>query len=422
MKQILRLLFVLFPMSVFAQTDEEPEYKAVVIHYNANWQVTSPEAAVAKRLTYFSAEAKKMQHLGAPLFQHAITDYYANNTIMAKGYYNAQGKKWGKWVFYHPNGQIDCEGSFFDDVPTGNWKFWSPSGAPLTDVTLNGEEMRVHNLWSETGKQLVKDGQGEYKAPFPSVDGRGASMLEGTFVDGYKTGWWRLTGTNGKMELEQMYDSKGKFLSGTIYVNGAPAISKEDLMHLVSLPDYLLNIEYWATDPKYYPARYPVAADLLGCQVKRVDIPKTDVESADYYYQVVQRLSNGKVDTLQFGGPVKEASFKGDLFQYTKKNFKGPSSDYLGRNNIEGLLIIGFTVMEDGRVKDAVVKKSVHPKVDEEGLRFVNSMPAWNPAMQRGKPVASEMIFPIRFSVRTEEYVQPPSVHSPKQFSNMYRW
>ncbi|MCP2042573.1 energy transducer TonB [Pontibacter sp. HSC-36F09] len=422
MKQTLLAVLLLFLMvPAFAQQNEEPEYKGVILHYNADWQITSPEEAVAKRLTYFSTDVREMQHLSAPLFQHVVTDYYADNTVMAKGYYNAQGKKWGKWVFYHPNGQVDCEGNFSENVPTGNWKFWSASGTPLADVTLNGEEMRVNNLWSETGNQLVKDGQGEYKAPFAAANGKGTSILEGMFVDGYKTGWWRLTDASGKMELEQIYDSKGKILSGTIYVNGVPTISKDDLMHLVSLPDYLFYIEQWRTDPKYYAAKYPVAADLLGCQITKVDLPQSDVAPADYYFQVVQRRSNGEVDTLQYGVPVIEASFKGDLFEYTKKNFKGPSSTYMGRNKIEGLLMISFTVMEDGQVKDATVKKSVHPKVDEEGLRFVNSMPAWNPATRLGKPIASEMILPIRFSVRTQ-HVQPPSPRMPDPFSNIYRW
>lgn len=422
MKQTLLAVLLLFLTApAFAQQDEAPEYKAVIIHYNADWQITSPEDAVAKRLTYFSADVKEIQHLGAPLFQHVVTDYYADNTVMAKGYYNAQGKKWGRWVFYHPNGQVDCEGSFSEDVPTGNWKFWSASGTPLADVTLDGEEMRVDNLWSDTGNQLIKDGQGEYKAPFPLTKGKGTSVLEGQFVDGYKTGWWRLTDADGKMELEQIYDSKGKLLSGTVYANGVPAVSKVDLMQLISLPDYLLYMEHWRADPKYYSARYPIAADLLGCQITRVDLPKSDVTPADYYFQVLQRKSNGEADTLQYGVLVREASFKGDLFEYTRKNFKGPSPSYLGNNKIEGLLVISFTVMEDGQVKDAEVKKSVHPKVDEAGLRFVNSMPAWNPATKLGKPVASEMLLPIRFAVRTQ-YIQPPSTYSPERSFNMHRW
>jgi antitoxin component YwqK of YwqJK toxin-antitoxin module len=397
MKQILRILLTLLPMSVFAQTDEEPEYKAVVIHYNANWEVTKPETAVAKRLTYFSNDIKAVPDLSAPLFQNAITDYYANNVIMAKGFYNAKGQKWGKWVFYHPNGRVDCEGNFSEDAPSGKWAFWTPTGEPLMDVTLEGEKMLVHNFWSEAGEQLIKDGAGVYTALHASVNGKGQSTLQGTFANGYKTGWWRLTDAANNIELEQLYDSKGEFFSGKVYVNGAPTVSKDDLITLVSLPDYLLRIENWATDSKHYPVRYPIAAELLGWQISRVESLGTKTSPAGYHYLVVQHRANGQADTLQHGVQAMEASFKGDLMQYALKNFKAPSPHYMLSNKIEGLLVIKFTVAEDGRVLDPVVVKSVHPKIDEEGLRVVNTMPAWNPAIKYGKPVASEVFFPMRF-------------------------
>ncbi|PVY44011.1 energy transducer TonB [Pontibacter virosus] len=418
MKHTLLAVLLLFSSALAFAQSEEPEYKPVVIHYNANWQVTKPEAAVVKRLAYLPANMKDIHNLEAPTFQHAITDYYADNSVMARGYYNAQGKKWGKWLFYHPNGQLDCEGSFNEDAPTGNWKFWTPAGEPIMDITVEEESVRVHSLWGASGEQLVKDGHGVYKAPFPSVATKGVSMLEGEFVDGYKTGWWRLTDPSGKMELEQMYDSKGRFLSGTKYEKGKPAISESDKMKLIALPDYLLLAEAWGVDHKYYEPKFPVIAELLNFKTIKVDVAPTKDRPADHYYYVVQQRSSGLADTALYGVPLIEPVFSGELQQYIYRNFRMPRSLY--NSPISGLLVVRFNVTEAGKIGDAEVIRSVHPKIDEEAIRFVNSMPAWKPATRLGKPVATSMTLPIRFysgsmSMDSRQYM-------PKQYSNMFLW
>ena len=45
---------------------------------------------------------------------------------------------------------------------------------------------------------------------------------------------------------------------------------------------------------------------------------------------------------------------------------------------IQGRVIVQFTIEKDGSVSDVKVVKSVHPLVDEQVVRAVSAMPAWN--------------------------------------------
>ena len=56
-----------------------------------------------------------------------------------------------------------------------------------------------------------------------------------------------------------------------------------------------------------------------------------------------------------------------------------------------------YTVDTTGKVTRAHIVRSVHPEFDAEALRVVNSFPAWKPAMQNGKPVASKYTMPVVF-------------------------
>ena len=53
--------------------------------------------------------------------------------------------------------------------------------------------------------------------------------------------------------------------------------------------------------------------------------------------------------------------------------------------------------MEDGRLTDIKVAKSISPSIDKEAIRMVKSMPKWTPGKQRGKAVRVSYTVPINF-------------------------
>ena len=62
-----------------------------------------------------------------------------------------------------------------------------------------------------------------------------------------------------------------------------------------------------------------------------------------------------------------------------------------------GLVTIGFTVTETGKVTNVQVLESDQPSLNKEAERIVSEMPDWIPGKQRDKPVPVKYSVPVRF-------------------------
>lgn len=90
--------------------------------------------------------------------------------------------------------------------------------------------------------------------------------------------------------------------------------------------------------------------------------------------------------------------FPGDIYVYLAKSVKYPLAAI--NNDIQGRVIVGFVVNEDGRINNAVVKRGIGSGCDEEALRVVNAMPTWKPGRQNGKAVKVYYTLPINFKLQ----------------------
>lgn len=111
---------------------------------------------------------------------------------------------------------------------------------------------------------------------------------------------------------------------------------------------------------------------------------------------------NGK-ETIQAPvAPITYAEempvFQGDIYAYLAKSVRYPRAAI--ENGVEGRVIISFVVNEDGRISNAVVERGIGAGCDEEGLRVVNSMPAWRPGRQNGRAVKVYYTLPINFKLQ----------------------
>ena len=98
----------------------------------------------------------------------------------------------------------------------------------------------------------------------------------------------------------------------------------------------------------------------------------------------------------------KMPSFPGgdaELLKYIATNIKYPkvSQD----NGEQGRVICSFIVGRDGSVNNPEVLRGVTPLLNEEAVRVINTMPRWNPGMQRGKAVAVKYTVPITFRLKS---------------------
>lgn len=66
-------------------------------------------------------------------------------------------------------------------------------------------------------------------------------------------------------------------------------------------------------------------------------------------------------------------------------------------NRVSGRVIVKFVVNSKGYIERAEILQGVHPELDREALRVVNSSPRWEPGFQSGRYVNVIFTFPIRF-------------------------
>ena len=91
----------------------------------------------------------------------------------------------------------------------------------------------------------------------------------------------------------------------------------------------------------------------------------------------------------------------GDANEFSKwvgENLVYPES--AKQNNVEGRVVLQFTVNKEGEVKDVTVLRGVSEDIDAEAVRVVSSSPKWECGAQNGLPVAVKYQFPIVFKLQ----------------------
>ncbi len=87
-----------------------------------------------------------------------------------------------------------------------------------------------------------------------------------------------------------------------------------------------------------------------------------------------------------------------ELLKYIGSHTQYPEQSKI--NNIQGRVIVRFCVTALGGVSQASILKGVDPELDTEALRVVNTLPAFKPGKQGGKPVPVWYMVPITFTLK----------------------
>ncbi len=88
------------------------------------------------------------------------------------------------------------------------------------------------------------------------------------------------------------------------------------------------------------------------------------------------------------------------MMKFIQKNIQYP--DMERENDIQGRVVVGFVVNEDGSLQDVSVKKGVSSGIDKEALRVVRLLPKFKPGKQQGKAVRVQFVLPIMFKLASQ--------------------
>lgn len=96
----------------------------------------------------------------------------------------------------------------------------------------------------------------------------------------------------------------------------------------------------------------------------------------------------------------KQPEFPGglnSLMKFLSENITYPTK--CAEKEIQGRVLVRFTVFKDGTVGNIEVLRSVHPLLDAEAKRLVSLLPKWTPGELNGQPVNVWFLLPINFKL-----------------------
>ena len=94
------------------------------------------------------------------------------------------------------------------------------------------------------------------------------------------------------------------------------------------------------------------------------------------------------------GGPSK-------LFEFLARNVMYPAE--AEKAGVQGRVIVSFVVEKDGSISNAKTVKAIHPALDAEALRVINSMPKWMPGKQNGESTRVKYVVPVTFRLQGKD-------------------
>jgi len=111
--------------------------------------------------------------------------------------------------------------------------------------------------------------------------------------------------------------------------------------------------------------------------------------------------TNLKQDSIIICGGGVQPSFHGGeqaMLKFIVENYRIPSDTT--NQLISGKIYVEFEIIEDGSVRNVIVKKGLTKALNKEAVRVVSIMPKWDPGTDlRGKVIKQKYILPITINI-----------------------
>lgn len=171
---------------LFETTEEnraQPGAEIVRVWYDEDWRETdNPLKAEYYRLGFKDSLGR---------WNGPVEDYYLNGGIQMKGIYTS-GLRDGVFRYYSRDSTYTSCGLYENELPAGRWETFHENGR-LEEVRNYADNSYLVAAWSEDGKQLVNEGEGEVteyysngiiRSYVPYHNGRPDGRAYGNYPDG----------------------------------------------------------------------------------------------------------------------------------------------------------------------------------------------------------------------------------------------
>ncbi len=141
------------------------------------------------------------------------------------------------------------------------------------------------------------------------------------------------------------------------------------------------------------------ATQLMTADEAQVEVQNEEV--VEFVEEVKEEVQEEEPEPEPFVVVEEMPMFPGGdpaLLQYIAEHTNYP--EVAKENNIQGRVIVRFCVTSKGTINQVSVLKGVDPELDKEAVRVVESLPAFKPGKQGGKPVPVWYKVPITFTLK----------------------
>jgi len=122
-----------------------------------------------------------------------------------------------------------------------------------------------------------------------------------------------------------------------------------------------------------------------------IEIPFTTIElpkeKTDSVFRVVEKM------------PTPVGGWEG-FVKTLQKHMKYPRQ--AERSGVAGKVYVGFTVDENGGLRDLTIETGIGYGCDQEAMRVI-ALTKWNAGKQRGRPVKVRLVQPINFNISPQQ-------------------
>lgn len=193
-------LCFLLPCLLSISNNTSAQEQKDTIYFDNEWSICEKPVAEYYRIG-------TLNKAGKIYYKDSARDYFINGALEMSGYYDDNGRKQGKFFFYSQQGIILKEGSFENDLPKGNWKYYNQKGQLRMELDVyDNINFTPQFIVKNNGDTILKNGTGKFmfhsKKDFPDIFAPVEDFIvEGEVSNGKKNGMLRYTDADTKNEF-----------------------------------------------------------------------------------------------------------------------------------------------------------------------------------------------------------------------------
>ncbi len=359
------------------------------------------------------------------LFTHLYYD-----TKLTEGNYS-NNEKTGLWKYNDFDGNLSFSGLYSGNLKTGLWTYYNNNKLSAEIFYTNGKIDSATGYYENKvvsySLRYERDSIGICKTFYEGGNLKELIPLKGTEKHGVYTLYfengqvhYQIQYKEGKtMTILATFDAKGKPIYGGSLVDGNGILityyepEKEDTGELLTNATENYKNGLLHGNCKYVNKKgLPISVGKYE-DGRRVGDWKTFDENGifkttvNYNNEFIEILSDNNPSTC-FSNMWNDSNrimpkFQGSenhMAYFLSENIKYPGEATL--DAIVGTVYIDFVVNENGEIESYKITKNIHPSLDKEVIRLIETMPRWNPGIIYGLPVRFQCTLPVKFQLGEE--------------------